>query len=92
MSLTDPSQGTDDESLEWADVLLWWGHEKHDEVTDETVDAGRFGVQLIAMCRKRSTRTSRPAASRCSAGGTRRNDVAAGRNDSGPRFFRSWPL
>lgn len=37
-SLEAPQQGVDEESLDWADVLLWWGHERHDDVTAETVD------------------------------------------------------
>ena len=37
-TLDDPDQGITDESLAAADVLLWWGHTAHDEVTDETVE------------------------------------------------------
>ena len=35
--LADPDQGVSEAALEWADVLLWWGHQKHRDVTDETV-------------------------------------------------------
>ena len=35
--LSDPDQGVSEAALEWADVLLWWGHQKHRDVTDETV-------------------------------------------------------
>lgn len=37
-SIDDPEQGMTEETLEWADVVLWWGHLRHDDVTDETVD------------------------------------------------------
>ncbi|MDS0295418.1 ThuA domain-containing protein [Halogeometricum luteum] len=37
-SIEADQQGLDDDALEWADVLLWWGHRRHDDVTDETVD------------------------------------------------------
>lgn len=35
-TLDDPDQGMAD--LDWADVLVWWGHIAHDEVTDANVD------------------------------------------------------
>ena len=35
-NLDDPNQGITDEALASTDVLLWWGHARHDEVTDET--------------------------------------------------------
>lgn len=33
--LDDDGQGLSD--LEWADVLIWWGHVRHDDVSDENV-------------------------------------------------------
>jgi len=33
-SISDPDQGISDELLAKTDVLLWWGHKKHDQVTD----------------------------------------------------------
>jgi len=36
-SIKDPDQGLPDELLNRADVLIWWGHKKHDLVTDELV-------------------------------------------------------
>ncbi len=36
-SLNDPDQGISDERLEGTDVLIWWGHKKHDKVKDELV-------------------------------------------------------
>jgi trehalose utilization protein len=35
--IEDPEQGVSEESLAWADVLLWWGHKRHKDVTDEHV-------------------------------------------------------
>ena len=35
-TLDDPDQGLGD--LDWADVLVWWGHIAHDEVADTNVD------------------------------------------------------
>ena len=37
VQLSDPDQGVSAADLEWADVLLWWGHQKHRDVTDETI-------------------------------------------------------
>ena len=36
--LDDPGQGLPDELLEKTDVLLWWGHARHDEVSDDLAD------------------------------------------------------
>ena len=36
--LDDPDQGLSDETLAATDVLTWWGHVAHAEVSDETVD------------------------------------------------------
>ena len=35
--IDDPEQGVSEAALKWADVLLWWGHKKHKDVTDENV-------------------------------------------------------
>jgi trehalose utilization protein len=35
--IDDPEQGVSEAALKWADVLLWWGHKKHRDVTDENV-------------------------------------------------------
>lgn len=32
----DPQQGLSDENLDQADVLIWWGHRRHKEITPET--------------------------------------------------------
>ena len=39
VGLNDPDQGLTDEILDQCDVLIWWGHQKHQEVTDEHVGA-----------------------------------------------------
>ena len=36
-SLDDPEQGLTPESLERTDVLLWWGHQRHGQVSDDLV-------------------------------------------------------
>lgn len=37
-SLDEPDQGISDEVLEETDVLIWWAHVAHDEVSDATVE------------------------------------------------------
>lgn len=37
IALDDPEQGLTDENLDWADVIMWWGHVRHWEVSPETV-------------------------------------------------------
>lgn len=37
-TLDEPGQGLPDEVLEQTDVLLWWGHKAHDEVSDELAE------------------------------------------------------
>lgn len=39
VGLNDPDQGLSDDILNNCDVLIWWGHEKHGQVTDEHVNA-----------------------------------------------------
>jgi trehalose utilization protein len=62
VGLNDPEQGLSDDVLDHCDVLIWWGHEHHADVTDAHVDAilqrlkkGRIG--LIAL---HSTHWSKP--------------------------------
>jgi trehalose utilization protein len=43
-TLDDPGQGLTEESLAATDVLTWWGHQAHDEVTDENVERVRRHV------------------------------------------------
>lgn len=42
--LHEPGQGVPEERLAAADVLVWWGHEAHDEVTDVTAARVRRAV------------------------------------------------
>lgn len=37
-ALDDPEQGLPQELLDETDVIIWWGHVAHDEVTDEAAD------------------------------------------------------
>jgi len=37
-SLNDPDQGISDALIKSTDVLIWWGHKKHHEVSNELVD------------------------------------------------------
>jgi trehalose utilization protein len=36
--LADPNQGLADFALDHIDVLFWWGHQKHGDVTDKNTD------------------------------------------------------
>jgi trehalose utilization protein len=36
--LSDPNQGLPDDLLKRTDVLIWWGHKKHDQVSNVLVD------------------------------------------------------
>lgn len=38
VTLSSPSQGLSEEILSDTDVLIWWGHQAHDEVTDENAE------------------------------------------------------
>ncbi len=52
-TLDDPDQGITDDALAAADVLLWWGHTAHKEVTDATVErvhrAVLAGLGLVVL-------------------------------------------
>lgn len=37
-TLDEPEHGLTDDVLRETDVLVWWGHQAHDEVTDEVVE------------------------------------------------------
>jgi len=36
VALDDPEQGLSAENLDWADVIIWWGHVRHWEISPET--------------------------------------------------------
>lgn len=55
--LSDPQAGRSDEALDATDVLMWWGHLRHDDVPDDCAAAvqrvreGRLGfIALYAPC------------------------------------------
>ena len=52
-NLDQPNQGITAEALANADVLIWWGHARHGEVTDETAElvktAVHKGLGFIAL-------------------------------------------
>lgn len=63
--LSDPSAGLGEEALDWADVVIWWGRRRHDDVPPgragavvERVKAGRLGfVALHGACASQPFRT-----------------------------------
>jgi trehalose utilization protein len=52
-TLKEPNHGIADDVLDQTDVLLWWGHQAHDQVSDDRVDAVQRrvleGMGLIAL-------------------------------------------
>lgn len=48
-SLDEPEQGLPDEVLNNTDVLMWWGHMAHKEVSDELVEKIRQRVMMGGM-------------------------------------------
>ena len=48
-ALDDPDQGLSDERLEQIDVLIWWGHMAHKEVSDELAQKIRDRVYMGKM-------------------------------------------
>lgn len=48
-ALDDPDQGLPDEVLNNTDVLIWWGHMSHGEVSDELVKRIQKRVYLGQM-------------------------------------------
>jgi trehalose utilization protein len=53
-SLSDPGQGVGDAMLAATDVLFWWGHQRHDAVRDDRVEAIRKrvvegGMSFVAL-------------------------------------------
>src|SRR5687768_6735129 len=60
--LDDPGQGVSDEILDGCDVLLWWGHRRHHEVSPETGRriAGRIKEGKLALVALHSAHWSQP--------------------------------
>jgi len=61
-SFNDPDQGLSDERLNSADVLIWWGHKKHDDVKTELVQkiVKRVKEQGMGFIGTHSAHFSRP--------------------------------
>ncbi|KZN23125.1 hypothetical protein A4G99_16655 [Haladaptatus sp. R4] len=38
ISINDDEQGVSNDLLDWCDVILWWGHLRHDDVSEKTVN------------------------------------------------------
>ncbi len=53
VNLDEPNQGITDDVLADTDVIIWWGHARHGEVTDETaakvIKAVKGGTGLIVL-------------------------------------------
>lgn len=54
VALDDPEQGLSAGNLEWADVIVWWGHARHGDVTVENAQrivgyVQRGDLDLIAL-------------------------------------------
>ena len=54
VSIKDPEQGLTDENVDWADVVIWWGHQKHKDVADapvarivDRIKAGKSGLVAV---------------------------------------------
>ena len=62
VGLNDPDQGLSDDALDHTDVLIWWGHEKHAEVTDARVAAiiQRLKAGRLALIAVHSAHWSKP--------------------------------
>lgn len=53
-TLDEPEHGLDDDTLDWTDVLVWWGHVAHEEVSDAVVNkifrrVTEEGMGLVAL-------------------------------------------
>ncbi len=65
-NLDEPEQGVGARSLAETDVLIWWGHIRHDQVGDAAVErvaerVQRFGLGFIALHSAHYSRTFRKA-------------------------------
>lgn len=45
VSIDEADQGVGADRLAWADTVAWWGHLRHDDVTDATVDRVEAAVR-----------------------------------------------
>jgi trehalose utilization protein len=62
VGLNDPDQGLTDDVLDHCDVLIWWGHQKHGEVTPEHVKAivERLKAGKLSLISLHSAHWSKP--------------------------------
>ncbi|MDB6022423.1 MAG: trehalose utilization protein [Pedosphaera sp.] len=62
VGLNDPDQGLSDDILDHCDVLVWWGHQKHAEVTPEHVKAiiDRLKAGKLSLVSLHSAHWSKP--------------------------------
>ncbi|MEO7300678.1 MAG: ThuA domain-containing protein [Verrucomicrobiota bacterium] len=62
VGLNDPDQGLSDAILNQCDVLIWWGHQRHAEVTDEHVKAvvDRLQAGKLSLVALHSAHWSKP--------------------------------
>lgn len=62
VGLNDPDQGLSDDILDHCDVLIWWGHQKHAQVTDEHVNAiiDRLKAGKLSLIALHSAHWSKP--------------------------------
>lgn len=62
VGLNDPDQGLSDAILDQCDVLIWWGHQRHAEVTDEHVKAvvDRLQAGKLSLVALHSAHWSKP--------------------------------
>ncbi len=61
-TLSDPAQGLDADRLDHTDVLIWWGHKKHAEVSDDLVNRidQRVRTQGMGFIGLHSTHFAKP--------------------------------
>ncbi len=62
VGLDDPEQGLSDETLDHCDVLIWWGHKRHGDVTPEHVKAvvDRLQAGKLSLVALHSAHWSKP--------------------------------
>lgn len=62
VGLNDPEQGLSDETLDHCDVLVWWGHKRHGDVTPEHVKAiiDRLKAGKLSLVALHSAHWSKP--------------------------------
>ena len=62
VGLNDPEQGLSNDTLDHCDVLIWWGHQKHGEVTDVHVKAiiDRLKAGQLSLVALHSAHWSKP--------------------------------